>query len=61
MYARYYNEARTHLSLGKDALITRPVERAGRCAATGGATLAAEGCSPDGEERDSQLRAYGAT
>jgi hypothetical protein len=25
-----YNEARTHLSLGKDALINRPIERFGR-------------------------------
>jgi transposase InsO family protein len=30
MYASYYNEARTHLSLGKDAPISRPIERFGR-------------------------------
>jgi transposase InsO family protein len=30
MYAGYYNEARTHLSLRKDAPIGRPVERFGR-------------------------------
>jgi len=29
MYASYYNEARTHLSLGKDALFDRPIERFG--------------------------------
>ena len=29
MYASYYNEARTHLSLGKDAPISRPIERFG--------------------------------
>jgi hypothetical protein len=28
--ARYYNEARTHLSLAKDAPISRPIERFGR-------------------------------
>jgi len=28
-YASYYNEARTHLALGKDAPCTRPVERFG--------------------------------
>jgi exoribonuclease II len=28
-YARYYNEMRTHLSLGKDAPCTRPIERFG--------------------------------
>ncbi len=28
-YASYYNEARTHLSLGKDAPCTRPIERVG--------------------------------
>jgi transposase InsO family protein len=28
-YATYYNEARTHLSLGKDAPDTRPIERLG--------------------------------
>ena len=28
-YARYYNEVRTHLSLGKDASCTRPIERFG--------------------------------
>jgi transposase InsO family protein len=28
-YASYYNEIRTHLSLGKDAPISRPVQRAG--------------------------------
>ncbi len=30
MYASYYNEARTHLSLAKDAPISRPIERFGR-------------------------------
>jgi transposase InsO family protein len=30
LYASYYNEARTHLSLGKDAPITRPIEQFGR-------------------------------
>ena len=30
MYATYYNEARTHLSLDKDAPISRPIERFGR-------------------------------
>jgi len=30
MYASYYNEARTHLALGKDTPITRPIERFGR-------------------------------
>jgi hypothetical protein len=30
MYADYYNEARTHMSLRKDAPIGRPVERFGR-------------------------------
>ena len=30
LYARYYNEARTHLSLAKDAPISRPIERFGR-------------------------------
>ena len=30
MYASYYNEARTHLSLGKDAPISRPIARLGR-------------------------------
>jgi transposase InsO family protein len=29
-YARYYNEARTHLALGKDSPIGRPIERFGR-------------------------------
>jgi hypothetical protein len=28
-YASYYNEVRTHLSLGKDAPCTRPIERVG--------------------------------
>jgi hypothetical protein len=28
-YASYYNEARTHVSLGKDAPYTRPIERFG--------------------------------
>ena len=28
-YAAYYNEMRTHVSLGKDAPVTRPVERRG--------------------------------
>lgn len=28
-YARYYNEARTHISLGKDAPFGRPIERFG--------------------------------
>jgi len=27
-YARYYNQARTHLALGKDAPISRPVQSA---------------------------------
>jgi len=26
-YATYYNETRTHVSLGKDAPYTRPIER----------------------------------
>jgi hypothetical protein len=30
MHASYYNEARTHLSLGKDAPFGRPIERFGR-------------------------------
>jgi hypothetical protein len=30
LYANYYNEAHTHLSLWKDAPIGRPVERFGR-------------------------------
>jgi transposase InsO family protein len=30
LYASYYNEARTHLSLGKDAPIGRPIEPFGR-------------------------------
>ena len=30
MYASYYNESRTHLSLVKDAPIGRPIERFGR-------------------------------
>jgi hypothetical protein len=30
MYASHYNEARTHLSLGKDAPISRPIEQFGR-------------------------------
>jgi len=30
LYARYYNEARTHLSVGKDAPISRPIECFGR-------------------------------
>ncbi|MGH6933897.1 MAG: integrase core domain-containing protein [Dongiaceae bacterium] len=29
-YATYYNQARTHLSLDKDAPISRPIERIGR-------------------------------
>jgi len=29
-YARYYNRARTHLSLGKDSPIPRPVQHHGR-------------------------------
>ncbi len=29
-YANYYSQARTHLSLGKDAPISRPIERLGR-------------------------------
>jgi transposase InsO family protein len=29
-YAQYYNEARTHLSLGKDTPISRPVQIVGR-------------------------------
>ena len=28
-YARYYNEIRTHRSLGKDAPVARPVQRTG--------------------------------
>jgi len=28
-YASYYNDVRTHLSLGKDAPCTRPIERFG--------------------------------
>jgi transposase InsO family protein len=28
-YARYYNETRTHLALGKDAPVCRPVQRTG--------------------------------
>ena len=34
LYARYYNETRTHLGLGKDAPLRRPVERSGTIAAT---------------------------
>ena len=30
LYASYYNEARTHLSLAKDAPISRPIECFGR-------------------------------
>ena len=30
MWAGYYNEVRTHLSLGKDAPISRPIARFGR-------------------------------
>jgi transposase InsO family protein len=30
LYASYYNEARTHLSLAKDAPISRPIARLGR-------------------------------
>jgi transposase InsO family protein len=30
MYASYYNEARTHLSLGKDTPVSRPIEWFGR-------------------------------
>jgi transposase InsO family protein len=30
MYGGYYNEARTYLSLGKDAPISRPIEQFGR-------------------------------
>jgi hypothetical protein len=33
MYAGYNNEARTHLSLGKDAPISRPTERFGHVVA----------------------------
>jgi len=29
LYASYYNEAHTHLSLGKDAPISRPIEQFG--------------------------------
>jgi len=32
-YATYYNEVRTHVSLGKDAPGTRPIERFGDIAA----------------------------
>jgi transposase InsO family protein len=38
-YARYYNETRTHLALGKDAPVFRPVQRTGvisSCAILGG-------------------------
>ena len=38
-YARYYNEVRTHRSLGKDAPLTRPVQHLGRvnsCPVLGG-------------------------
>ena len=38
-YTRYYNETRTHLALGKDAPISRPVQRTGvisSCAILGG-------------------------
>jgi transposase InsO family protein len=34
MYASYYNETRTHLSLDKDALIPRAVQRCGTIVAT---------------------------
>jgi len=30
LYASYYNEARTHLSLGKDAPLSRPIDCFGR-------------------------------
>jgi hypothetical protein len=30
LYANYYNKARTHLSLAKDAPISRPIARFGR-------------------------------
>jgi len=30
LYASYYNEARTHLALAKDAPISRPIECCGR-------------------------------
>jgi hypothetical protein len=30
MYASYYNDVRTHLSLGKDTPISRPIDRFGR-------------------------------
>jgi hypothetical protein len=33
-YASYYNEARTRLSLYKDAPISRPIERFGRFTAS---------------------------
>jgi hypothetical protein len=32
-YATYYNQARTHLSLGKDAPVNRPIKRIGRIVA----------------------------
>jgi hypothetical protein len=32
-YAIYYNEVRTHVSLGKDAPSTRPIERFGEAVA----------------------------
>jgi len=32
-YASYHNETRTHLSLDKDAPVTRPVQRSGRITA----------------------------
>ena len=34
LYARYYNETRTHLGLGKDPPLRRAVERSGTIAAT---------------------------
>jgi transposase InsO family protein len=33
-YAAYYNHVRTHLSLGKDAPLIRPIQRFGNIAAT---------------------------
>jgi hypothetical protein len=32
-YATYYNDARTHLALGKDAPVRRPIQRFGEIAA----------------------------
>jgi hypothetical protein len=37
MYAGYYNQARTHLALRKDAPVSRSIERLGRIIAQPGA------------------------